>query len=134
MKFWSTSKDGGPYSTVDAYWLIECKRLFSVALLRFADGSRDAFHSHAFDSLSWLLSGNVEEEHLVGATVEHRPSLRPLVTRRSTFHRVVSRGTSWVLTFRGPWAKTWTEYDPQQSQVTVLTHGRRALYQVALAL
>ena len=46
------SKDGGPDSTVWMYG-IEVKWLFSILLLRFEDGSRDAYHSHAFDCVSW---------------------------------------------------------------------------------
>jgi quercetin dioxygenase-like cupin family protein len=109
MKFLETTKDGGAESTVWAHWLIEIKSLFSVALLRFEDGTRDAFHSHAFDCVSWVLSGRLEEEHWVGGTDTHLPSLRPVVTRRDTFHRVRSVGRTWVLTFRGPWAPTWRE-------------------------
>jgi hypothetical protein len=33
MNFLNKTKDGGPESTVWAYWLIEIKSLFSVALL-----------------------------------------------------------------------------------------------------
>ena len=51
-------KDGGPESTVTGYWLIEYKPLFSIVLLKFEGKSRDAFHTHAFNSLSWLISGN----------------------------------------------------------------------------
>lgn len=54
----------------------------------------------------------------------HRPGLRPVVTKRKTFHRVVSEGTSWVLSFRGPWSKTWREYDPASGNTTTLGHGR----------
>ena len=42
MKFLSVSKDGGPDSTVTAYWLVEMKGLFSVALLRFDHGTMEA--------------------------------------------------------------------------------------------
>lgn len=106
------TKDGGPESTVWAYWLIELKRFFSVALLRFEDGSRDAYHSHAFDCVSWVLAGELTEIRIAGPAAGvyvHRPSWRPLVTRRTHLHKVLSRGRTWVLTFRGPWAPTWTE-------------------------
>lgn len=129
MKLFSVSKDGGPESTVTAYWLIEWKRFFSIAILRFDNGSREAFHSHAFHCISWLLWGQLGET-LVDSpswTKWYYPSLRPIITLRSTFHRVRSVGKSWVLTFRGPWAKTWDEYLPDQDRHAVLTHGRREL-------
>lgn len=125
MRFLSKAKDGGPESTVTGYWLVELKRLFSVVLLRFDDGSREEFHSHAFDSLNWVLKGRVVEHHLDNRLREHRPSPWPVVTGRETFHRVVSRGTTWVLSFRGPWKEKWTEYSPKTRQFVDLTHGRK---------
>lgn len=124
MKFFHRAKDGGPKSTVVGYWLAEVKRLFSVALLRFANGSRDEYHSHAFNSVSWVLWGTLIEEHLDGRIEVHVPSLFPIITRRDTFHRVVSLGTTWVFTLRGPWARTWYEYDPLTDRTVILRNGR----------
>lgn len=131
MKFLRKAKDGGPYSTVTGYWLFEIKSLFSIALLRFDNGSRESYHSHAFNSWSWVLRGCLREEHLSdlapSAVDHHYPGLRPILTRRSTFHRVFSIGQTWVLTFRGPWAKTWREYNPSTDESTVLGHGRKVV-------
>jgi hypothetical protein len=135
MKFLETTKDGGAESTVWAHWLIELKGLFSVALLRFEHGTRDAYHSHAFDCVSWVLSGALLEEQVeidtnlhATSTHLHTPGLRPIITRRSTFHRVYSFGRTWVLTFRGPWSKTWREAVPDGEggyAERELAHGRR---------
>lgn len=125
MRFLWRAKDGGPKSTVTGYWLAEIKRLFSVALLRFSSGSRDEYHSHAFNSVSWVLWGALVEEHLDGRIEVHMPSLRPVITRRGTFHRVVSLGTTWAFTLRGPWSRTWREYDPKTESYVILAHGRR---------
>lgn len=127
MKILRHAKDGGPESRVDAYFLIEWKGLFSIALLRFGDGSRESYHDHAFDAVSWLLSGRLVEQNLGASTVEHTPGLRPIRTWRSTFHRVLSIGTSWVLTFRGPWSKTWREFDPRDGHLTTLAQGRKVV-------
>jgi hypothetical protein len=122
MRFLTLSKDGGPESTVWAYTLIEWKAAFSVVLLRFEDGSRDAYHSHAFNAVSWVLSGVLKEnvapmrgKHVHWETCHtHTASIRPIVTRRSTMHKVVSVGRTWVLSVRGVGART-------------LTHGRRVV-------
>lgn len=132
MRFLSRAKDGGPKSTVTGYWLIELKRLFSVALLRFDDGSRDEYHDHAFNSMNWVLRGRVVEHYLLDPDGEsglkrtkiYYPSFLPVFTRRKRMHRVVSRGTTWVLSFRGPWARTWREFDPNSGALRTLTHGR----------
>lgn len=127
MKFLSYGKDGGPKSNVSGFWFLEIKDLLSSALLRFSDGSRDQYHSHAFDSLSWLVFGKLSEELLTGEVIEYHPSLWPIVTRRSTFHRVRSCGTSLVFTLRGPWSKTWLEFDSVTRVLTTLTNGRRII-------
>ena len=97
----TSAKTEGQESTVTGYWLIEAKRLFSIALLRFDNGSRESYHSHAFNSISWLLSGYLREESLDGGFIDHTADwLWPIITRRKTFHRVFSSGTTWVLRFR----------------------------------
>lgn len=125
MKFLHYGKDGGPESTVHGFWLVEIKSLFSVALLRFSDGSRDSYHNHAFNCLSWVLKGRLREHILNGSKQYYEPSIKPVLTRRETFHRVVSEGVSWVFTVRGPWSKTWKEYNPRNQTLTVLTNGRK---------
>ena len=124
MKFLSYGKDGGPESTVSGFWFVEIKPLFSIVLLKFEEGSRDAYHEHAFNSVSWLLKGVLREEHLRGTRINyHVPGWLPIITKRDTYHQVKSLGTSWVFSIRGPWAKTWKEYRPT-GEVT-LTNGRK---------
>lgn len=120
---WGLKKDGGQESRVWGYWLIELKQLFSIVLLRFEDGSREAYHSHAFNAISWVLRGKLVEFHIDGRVEVHTPSLRPIITTRDTFHMVESRGRTWVFSLRGPWADTWREYIPGRGEV-VLAHGR----------
>lgn len=128
MKFFTKRTDGGPDSNVMGYWLIEWKGLFSIALLRFSKGSREAFHNHAFNSVSWVLKGALLEERLcppVTVWNAFLPSLKPIVTTRSNLHRVHGAAdATWVLTFRGPWSKTWKEKFNNGDEVT-LTHGRQ---------
>jgi hypothetical protein len=129
MKILSLSKDGGPESTVWAYWLCEFKSLFSVVLLRFDNGTRDAYHSHAFDAVSWVLRGRLVEICIGCQTPGIRtytPHVRPIVTRRDTFHMVRSVGRTWVLSFRGPWVDRWREYTIEGGTRT-LTHGRKVV-------
>lgn len=129
MKLLHYGKDGGPDSTVWGFWLIEWKPVFSVALLCFEDGSREAFHDHAFNSFSWLLKGNLKEyifDHSDThcGTILYYPSIKPIRTARSRMHKVASKGRSWVLTFRGPWKDTWQEWLPKEQRHRTLTHGR----------
>jgi len=129
MQILSKVKDGGPDSTVTAFILIEIKCLFSIMLLKFDGPSRNVYHTHAFNSISWLLWGKLFETFppytvLDNAPRVYKPSIKPIWTPRLTFHKVDSVGISWVLTFRGPWDKYWFEYDPKANQTKSLTHGR----------
>jgi hypothetical protein len=125
VRFFQKHKDGGPKSTVTGYWLAEIKSLFSIVLLKFEDGSRDEYHNHAFNSVNWVLKGNVEEQFPhQELNQSFSASIKPIVTRRTRMHRVVSKGTTWVLSFRGPWAKTWLEYDQKTKKLVTYGHGR----------
>lgn len=124
MKLLSYGKDGGPESTVWGFWIIELKRLFSVAVLVFENGSRDAYHSHAFNCISWVLRGELREEHITGHEEVYYASVWPIVTRRNTYHKVTSIGRTWVLTFRGSWSQTWLEWSRTRGEI-VLTDGRK---------
>lgn len=127
MKLFSIGKDGGKESTVTGFWLCEFKSLFSIAFLRFGDGSRDAYHNHAFNSLSWVLKGKLEELNLGNETNIYKRSFKPIITLRRTFHKVISHGTTWVFTIRGPWSKTWKEFIPNTGKEITLTNGRKVV-------
>lgn len=127
MKLLKYMRDGGTESKVDGYWLIEAKSLFSVALLHFHNGSREAYHSHAFNCISWVLRGQLNEDNLGQAPQVYKASLRPVLTYRNTIHMVKSTGDTWVLTFRGPWSDRWSEFLPALRKFVTLTHGRKVV-------
>jgi len=127
MKFFYKGKDGGVASTVTGYWLVEIKSLFSIAFLKFEGESREAFHTHAFNSLSWVIKGHLTEYFKDGGVIQWGASLKPIVTKRSTFHKVSSYKTTWVLTFRGPWSKQWKEYLPETKEYITLESGRKVV-------
>jgi hypothetical protein len=123
MKFLCKCKDGGPLSRVWAYILFESKIFGSVILLKFEDGSREAFHSHAFNAISWVLKGKLTEYRYSRTLPKtFTRSLIPIYTSRHNFHMVVSEGRTWAITFRGPWTKYWHEI--VDKKFITLTHGR----------
>lgn len=126
MKLLSYGKDGGPDSKVFGFWLVEIKWLFSVVVLRFDEGSREVFHSHAFNAFTWWLWGGVYEQYPDGKGRTWVPSIIPKYTPRSCVHKVFGVKRTYALSFRGPWSPTWYELDSNLSRTT-LTYGRKKL-------
>ena len=118
--------DGGKDSGVTGYFLIEWKILFSIAILKFKAGSREAYHNHAFNALTWWLKGSVTEQKHTGECKGFRPSFRPKFTPRDNCHKIIAHKTSYALTFRGPWLDYW--YEIKNGCRTYLTHGRVELH------
>jgi hypothetical protein len=123
MKFFKKSHDGGKDSGVTGYWVIEWKKGFSIVFLRFSEGSREAFHEHAFNAWTWWLKGEVVEQFLDGRRITWKPSWKPKYTPKKCFHKIISKGTSFAISFRGPWEGTWKEH--KNGDTYTLTHGRR---------
>lgn len=135
MKFFKKMKDGGAESSVTGYWLIEAKSLFSVVLIKFDGKSRNAYHEHAFNCINWLVKGKLKESRILEIDPvdklpnrmlykTYKPSLLPFIIKREHYHLVDSEGISWVISFRGPWSKTWKEYLPNENRERTLTNGR----------
>lgn len=127
-RFLVKSHDGGKDSGVTGYWLIEWKRGFSIVLLRFSQGSREAYHSHAFNALTWWLRGEVKEEIIVNDQVvtKHWLPGRMKLTPRNMMHRIMGIAkASWCLSIRGPWIDTWLER--KHGKEYTLKHGREVV-------
>jgi hypothetical protein len=129
MKILFKGKDGGKDSFVTGYWLIESKMLGSIVLLCFDKGSHEAFHTHAFNAISWVLTGELREVIKDGLeTNSLTPSFKPVYTSRERFHRVFGiADKTWAISFRGPWKNTWKEYLPISQKDIILTHGRKQI-------
>lgn len=127
MKLFKKGFDGGSQSNVTGYWLIEIKPLFSIVLLRFGKGSREAYHTHAFNALTWFIKGEVEEIHNSGKRITWKPSLKPKITKRECYHKVFAKDTTWALSIRGPWVDTWKEFRERSNKEVTLTHGRKEI-------
>lgn len=126
-RFFYKKFDGGIDSGVTGYFLIEWKKVFSIGLLHFKKGSREAYHNHAFNAVSFFIKGKVTEEMIDGKTKEFSTSIKPKFTSRSCFHKVFAHCDTWCLTFRGPWKDVWKEYRPKDNRLISLTHGRKEI-------
>lgn len=123
IKFFKKSHDGGKDSGVTGYWLIEWKAGFSIVLLKFSKGSREAFHNHAFNALTLWLKGRVREEFRDGSAPKEWRAGCAKYTKRGNFHKIIGITPAWALSIRGPWHKTWEE--EKGGKRYTLTHGRK---------
>lgn len=127
MKLLQKGSDGGKDSGVTGYFLVEIKPLFSIVLLHFRNGTREAFHEHAFNALTLWLKGQVIE-HILNAETQEETTREFSAghikyTSRQRFHKVESVGETWALSVRGPWTNTWREF--KLGKFITLTHGRK---------
>lgn len=142
MRLFSKAKDGGPESPVDGYFLIEIKSRFSIVLLHFNPGTRESFHNHAFNAWTLWLRGRTQEEVKDKGTMKSWQPGQWKYTPRELMHRFITTTTgvyvglfgglkrqikangAWAISFRGPWVKTWEEYNPTTNETITLTNGR----------
>lgn len=124
MRLLEKAPDGGKESHVTGFFIAEIKPLFSIVLLKFAKGSREAFHNHAFNAVTFWLWGKVKE-HLLNGETHYWYGLDLKYTPRHCFHKVEALTDTWALSFRGPWAKIWREYRPETKEFVILTNGRK---------
>jgi hypothetical protein len=126
MKFFYKGKDGGPESPVTGYFLVEMKSLFSIVLLHFG-GTREAYHSHAFNAVTIWLTGTVTEkvkfEDMEVARSWSAGDIK--YTPRHRMHKIVPVISAWAISFRGPWIDHWQEF--KQGKLITLTHGRKVV-------
>lgn len=124
-RFFYIKPDGGKDSGVKAYFLLEWKKFFSIGILHFKKGTREAYHNHAFNALTWWIKGKVTEIKLDGEQKDFKPSIKPKFTSRDNFHKVLAHEDTFAITFRGPWNDSWKEY--RKDKYVTLTHGRKEI-------
>ena len=127
MKFLQWGTDGGKNSGVIGFWICEIKTFFSIVILHFNKGTRENYHSHAFNAYTFFIYGRIEEQLLNGNINIWKPSLYPKYTPRSTFHRVKALENTLCISFRGSWFNYWYEYSPNNNEYILLTNNRKII-------
>ncbi len=134
MRLLQWSHDGGEKSGVRGFFLVEIKGWFSIVILKFNSGTREAYHNHAFNAYTWWLKGDVVEEKLVFDGVRtmmrqltaYTPSLKYKYTPRDNMHRIrAGEKGAWAISFRGPWLDFWKEV--RGTKLVTLTHERKVV-------
>lgn len=135
MRVLNKAPDGGKASGVTGFFLIEWKTLFSLVLLHFEKGTREAFHEHAFNAITLWLKGRVREHILIvpdqgssaQVTIRDFRAGQMKLTPRSCFHKIEALESTWALSVRGPWVDRWREW--RRGKLVTLTHGRKEVHE-----
>lgn len=101
------------------YTLFESKRLFSIIFYNWKTIKQNRFHSHAFNAIAFLLSGQYEEEtySVVKRNVINQ-WLKPRFLPRHYCHRILKAApNTWTLVLVGPWSKYWYEFFDNAKEV-----------------
>jgi hypothetical protein len=113
MVFWKTKKINLGDQSVTELTILEWKRFFSIKLFHFhkTDGDQDRFHTHAFNAVSILLSGDYMEEIVDQGQIVplKRSRKRFLFIPKDSFHRITKSTGCRTLLITGPWGKEFKE-------------------------
>jgi hypothetical protein len=92
---------------------LEWKRFFSIKLFHFhkTDGDQDRFHTHAFNAVSILLSGDYVEEVIEWRQIKQlkRSRKRFLFIPANQYHRITKSNGCRTLLITGPWGNEFKE-------------------------
>lgn len=113
MVFWKRKTIDLGDQSVTELTILEWKRFFSIKLFNFhpTNGDQDRFHTHAFNAVSILLSGDYMEEIIdYGQIVPlKRSRKRFLFIPKDSYHRITKSIGCRTLLLTGPWGKEFRE-------------------------
>lgn len=113
MVFWKRKKIDLGDQSVTELTILEWKKLFSIKLFHFhkTDGKQDRFHTHAFNALSILLTGDYVEEIVQGVVIKQakRSRSRFLYIPENVYHRITKSDGCRTLLLTGPWGDEFKE-------------------------
>lgn len=113
MVFWKRKQIDLGEQSVTELTILEWKRFFSIKLFHFheTNGKQDRFHTHAFNAVSILLSGDYVEEVIKGKYVHasKRSRKRFLFIPANQYHRITKSNGCKTLLITGPWGDQFKE-------------------------
>lgn len=113
MVFWKRKRIDLGEQSVTELTILEWKRFFSIKLFNFhpTDGKQDRFHTHAFNAVSILLSGDYVEEVIEKRQIVSlkRSRKRFLFIPANQYHRITKSNGCRTLLITGPWGNEFKE-------------------------
>lgn len=135
MKLFTKKKVALGDGHVTQYTILESKRFGGIWLYHWETVDQMRFHTHAFNSICFLLRGSYTEEVLDrdGAVTLRTVDqwMRPRYLPMGYCHRILeAKGSTWSIVFFGGWAKSWQEYFPSTDTWVRYGWGRVVLSKI----
>jgi hypothetical protein len=116
------------------YTLFESKYIGGIWLYNWKTIEQNRFHTHAFNSLAFLLKGYYKEEIITNKGVETRivnQWLKPRFLPKNYCHRILEAAPkTWTIVFFGKWGKNWWEYFDDTKTWVKYTWGRKKVEKI----
>jgi hypothetical protein len=120
---------------IEQYTIFESKKLGGIWLYNWQTIEQNRFHTHAFSSYAFLLSGDYTEEVITETgKVETRVVnqwMKPRYLPKHYCHRILeARPKTWTIVFFSKWADHWYEYFDDTKTWVKYTWGRKVVKKI----
>jgi hypothetical protein len=129
--FWKKKTIKLGEQNVSEITVLEWKKLFSIKLFNFHKtyGKQDRFHTHSFNSVSFLFFGNYIEEIIQDGKIValNRNRSRFICIPKNEYHRITKSEGCRTILITGPWSQFWKELRElgnSRYQEVTQTYGR----------
>ena len=116
------------------YTLFEHKKIGGIWIYNWKTIEQNRFHTHAFSSYAFLLSGEYLEEVITENGVEKRTVnqwMKPRYLPQNYTHRILeAKPNTWTIVFFSKWIDHWYEYFGDTKTWVKYGWGRRVLKKI----
>lgn len=116
------------------YTLFENKRFGGIWIYNWKTILQNRFHTHAFSSYAFLLSGGYTEEVIEDGVIHVRMVNQKFKRRylpKNYCHRILkAKPNTWTIVFFGKWIDHWWEYFRDTNTWVKYGWGRRVLEKI----
>ena len=116
------------------YTIFEHKKIGGIWIYNWKSIEQNRFHTHAFGSYAFLLSGEYTEEIIRDGEIQKRTVnqwLKPKHLPKNYTHRILeAKPNTWTMVFFGKWIPYWWEYFHDTKTWVKYGWGRKVLDKV----
>ena len=117
------------------YTLFEHKKIGGIWFYHWKTIEQNRFHTHAFPSIAFTLSGSYVEEVIKDGVIEKRvvkSLFKPRFLPRDYCHRILdAEPNTWTMVIFGRWQSFWWEYFQDTKTWVKYTWGRKVVKKVS---